>query len=285
MQLLDEVRSHCRAIAERPAASTIDLDAAARARRPRRATRGAHLGRPPTSDSLLQLDAINFGSGWFPTLRKRPGLLGLPRSPRGRASREHGPWPTPSCARSTRRAVAAALGQDPRHPLMRLYARGAARPRPLPRRARGARPGRRGAGGSAERLADAARARHALLRRPRLLQARADRAERPGAGRRRRVRRPRPAHDLRRQPRPARAARGRRAALRPRAGGPHRRRRAAAAGRGPSARSAPARCTPASGSPSGPACRRACSTCGSGTAGRRRTTRRSRGTARARVYY
>ena len=34
----------------------------------------------------LTLDAINFGSGWFPTLRKRAGLLGLQHG-RGRPAR------------------------------------------------------------------------------------------------------------------------------------------------------------------------------------------------------
>ena len=132
--------------------------------------------------------------------------------------------------------------------------RGAARPGPLPRRAAARSSWSQGACGSAEALARRAAPRHAVLRRPRLLEARPDRAERPGAGRRRRLLRPRPAHDLRRQPRAARAARGRRAALRARAGGADRLRRAAAARARRSGRSAPARSTPASRSRRGSAC-------------------------------
>ena len=59
-----------------------------------------------------------------------------------------------------------------------------------------------------------ARRRHDDVRRRRLLQARADRRQRPRARRGRRVRRPRPPDDLRRQPRPPRPALRRRAALR-----------------------------------------------------------------------
>src|ERR1044071_9649821 len=38
----------------------------------------------------LQLNAINFGSGWFPTLNKPPGLSGFRTIERG--LRERGPW-------------------------------------------------------------------------------------------------------------------------------------------------------------------------------------------------
>ncbi len=35
-----------------------------------------YLGRDDTVTFLLTLDAINFGSGYFPLLRKRPGMSG-----------------------------------------------------------------------------------------------------------------------------------------------------------------------------------------------------------------
>ena len=38
----------------------------------------------------LQLNAINFGSGWFPTLRKPPGLSGFRTVEAG--LRKRGPW-------------------------------------------------------------------------------------------------------------------------------------------------------------------------------------------------
>jgi len=115
MQLLDEVRSNCRSIAETARFVSIDLDAA---REPPAVDPG-----PPASggpDHLLQLDAINFGSGWFPTLRKRPGMSG--NRTIAAALDEHGPWTNEDLRRLDAAAVAAVLGQEPGHPLMRLYA-------------------------------------------------------------------------------------------------------------------------------------------------------------------
>jgi Potential Queuosine, Q, salvage protein family len=68
----------------------------------------------------LTLNAINFGSGWFPTLRKPPGMSGFRTVEAG--VRAHGPWPAAELAAITPSAIAAALGQDPDHELMRLFA-------------------------------------------------------------------------------------------------------------------------------------------------------------------
>ena len=114
MPLLDEVRSNCRSIAEGARLVSIDLDAASE---PPAVDPGAPASGGP--DHLLQLDAINFGSGWFPTLRKRPGLSGYLTI--AAAFEEHGPWTNGDLRRLDAGAVAAALGQDPTHPLMRLY--------------------------------------------------------------------------------------------------------------------------------------------------------------------
>lgn len=72
----------------------------------------------------ITLDAINFGSGWFPTLRKRAGHTGYFTVARGirDSFATRGPWPAPELAELTARDVAAALGQDPTHELMRLFA-------------------------------------------------------------------------------------------------------------------------------------------------------------------
>jgi len=73
----------------------------------------------------LTLDAINFGSGWFPTLRKRPGLSGyrtIETSLREHFER-HGPWRAVELRTIEAAELAATLGQDPRHELMALYAR------------------------------------------------------------------------------------------------------------------------------------------------------------------
>jgi hypothetical protein len=69
----------------------------------------------------LQLNAINFGSGWFPTLRKPPGLSGF-RTVEA-ALRRHGPWSAPQLARIETAEVARVMGQDPDHELMALFAR------------------------------------------------------------------------------------------------------------------------------------------------------------------
>lgn len=105
---------------------------------------------------LLTLDAINFGSGWFPTLRKRPGCSGYYTVAWGLADhfRAHGPWSPADLRALDAATVARILGQDPEHELMALYARAL--------RDLGAFLGERGAlevvaaaGGSAQRLAEA----------------------------------------------------------------------------------------------------------------------------------
>jgi hypothetical protein len=68
----------------------------------------------------LQLNAINFGSGWFPTLRKRPGMSGFRTMEAG--LRAHGPWTAAQLRELTPAEVAAVMGQDPGHELMALYA-------------------------------------------------------------------------------------------------------------------------------------------------------------------
>jgi hypothetical protein len=160
MGLTDEVRKHCAAVAARARHVTIDLDAAG----------AIEPGPEPVLDPerhylegsrqdvvayLLTLDSINFGSGWFPTLRKRPGCSGYYTIAWALAERfrEHGPWGAPELRSVEPAAVAAVLGQDPGHELMPLYARAL--------RDLGAFLGDRSAldvveaaGGSAERLAE-----------------------------------------------------------------------------------------------------------------------------------
>ena len=109
---------------------------------------------------LLTLDTINFGSGWWPTLRKREvagrtlsGYFTVAWALADRF-RAHGPW-TPAELRAMRAdEVAATLGQSRDHELMALFAQAL--------RALGAFLGERGAlhvvreaGGSAVRLAEA----------------------------------------------------------------------------------------------------------------------------------
>jgi hypothetical protein len=129
MGLLDEVRSGCAEIAANARWVQIDL---------------AGLGEvgvapPPALDAerhylegsrddvaayMLTLDAINFGSGWFPTLRKRPGCSGYFTVAWSLADRwrEHGPWSSSELRHLGAARVAAVLGQEPDHELMELYA-------------------------------------------------------------------------------------------------------------------------------------------------------------------
>ena len=74
---------------------------------------------------LLTLDAINFGSGWFPTLRKREGCSGYYTVAWAMADhfRAQGPLPPEQLCAIGAADVAAVLGQDPGHELMGLYAR------------------------------------------------------------------------------------------------------------------------------------------------------------------
>ena len=73
---------------------------------------------------LLTLDAINFGSGWFPTLRKRVGRSGYFTVASALADRfrAQGPWSNAELRALEAGDVSAVLGQERRHPLMRLYA-------------------------------------------------------------------------------------------------------------------------------------------------------------------
>ena len=113
MALSDEVRAHCAAIAASARSVTIDRDAleAYEAAPEARIDPELHrLDGDPESvaRALLTLDAINFGSGWFPTLRKDPGRSGyatiasaLARAPRAveqrRAARAHAPRTSRAC--------------------------------------------------------------------------------------------------------------------------------------------------------------------------------------------
>ncbi|HEV2076015.1 MAG TPA: queuosine salvage family protein [Thermoleophilaceae bacterium] len=105
---------------------------------------------------LLTLDAVNFGSGWFPTLRKQPGSSGYFTVAGALADRfrVEGPWSAVELRALDRAQVADVLGQEERHPLMRLYAEAL---RDLGRFLGGREPLAlvEAADGSAERLAEA----------------------------------------------------------------------------------------------------------------------------------
>src|SRR5919202_1983237 len=104
MSLSDDVRAACAEIAATARSVRIDLDA-------------------------LALDAINFGSGWFPTLRKRRGPDGTAVSGYftvawGLADRFRalGPWTGGELRAMRTEEIADVLGQARDHELMALFA-------------------------------------------------------------------------------------------------------------------------------------------------------------------
>jgi hypothetical protein len=72
----------------------------------------------------LTIGAINFGSGWFPTLRKQRGASGATTIARGvrRRFAGDGPWRPAELERIEPAEIAAVTGQEPDHPLLALYA-------------------------------------------------------------------------------------------------------------------------------------------------------------------
>jgi hypothetical protein len=129
MGLLDEVRSFCAAIAASARWVRIDLDrlgAVGEAPPPELDPERHYLegSAEDVASYMLTLDAINFGSGWFPTLRKRPGCSGYFTVAWSLADRwrEHGPWSPAELRHLDAATVAGVLGQEPGHELMGLYA-------------------------------------------------------------------------------------------------------------------------------------------------------------------
>jgi hypothetical protein len=72
---------------------------------------------------VICLDAINFGSGWWPTIRKRPGHSGYFTVAAGLTERfeAEGAWSADELAQLSAADVATVTGQDPDHPLMTDY--------------------------------------------------------------------------------------------------------------------------------------------------------------------
>jgi hypothetical protein len=131
MGLCDDVRRTCAEIAASARSVQIDLDrlGAIEPGPPPELDPERHYLDGPREDVaayLLALAAINFGSGWFPALRKRPGCSGYFTISWALAdhARAHGPWSPGELRALDATAVADVLGQDPVQELMVLYARG-----------------------------------------------------------------------------------------------------------------------------------------------------------------
>jgi len=133
--VVTELRVACARVAERARQVSIELEAipayAEALGTPSSAPEydaEAHLTRG-TREQLaafwLTLDAINFGSGWFPTLRKRDGRSGYFTIAIGVRERfaAHGPWTAEQLAGVEAAQLAEALHQDRDHELMALFGR------------------------------------------------------------------------------------------------------------------------------------------------------------------
>ncbi len=132
MTLVDEIREACAWVAERTTHVRIERDAipAYAAALPdwRAPTEEERLldGPPELLAAFhLTLDAINFGSGWFPTLRKRDGRSGYWTVALGLRNRfaAQGAWSAAELREVGAAELAATLGQEPGHELMDLFAR------------------------------------------------------------------------------------------------------------------------------------------------------------------
>jgi hypothetical protein len=124
MSLPDDVRAAC----ARVAANARHVRIVEAAIEPYAATLPAESPPAPDYDGTLEqraafsltLNAINFGSGWFPTLRKVRGKSGFWTVES--ALREHGPFAADELAAMTQPQVADLIGQDREHELMGLFA-------------------------------------------------------------------------------------------------------------------------------------------------------------------
>ena len=130
MSLCDEVRAACARTAESARWVEIDFGAMETVEpgpEPVLDPQRHYLDGPRAhvADYILALDSINFGSGWFPTLHKRPGCSGYYTVSSALADRYRaaGPWSAAELRALDAATVARVLGQDPDHELMALYAR------------------------------------------------------------------------------------------------------------------------------------------------------------------
>jgi hypothetical protein len=129
VSIADDVRRHCAEVAAAARWVTIDLDALGRIEpgpAPELDPVRHYLEGSPADVAayMLALDSINFGSGWFPTLRKRPGSSGYYTVAWALADRfrANGPWTNAELRALRAEEVADTLGQARDHELMGLYA-------------------------------------------------------------------------------------------------------------------------------------------------------------------
>jgi hypothetical protein len=129
VSLPDEVRAACAWVAERARSVRINEEAlaeyAAGLPAPGNEDPPPFAGDPETAAAFaICMNAINFGSGWWPTIRKRPGLSGYATMAAGVTDHftESGPWSAEELQAMNAETIAAVVAQDPEHPLMKQFA-------------------------------------------------------------------------------------------------------------------------------------------------------------------
>jgi hypothetical protein len=129
--LPDEVRATCAWVATRAASVRIEeakveeyAAALALAAEPGEARAGTATNPEAAAAFAICMNAINFGSGWWPTIRKRSGHSGYGTIAAGVEARfaAAGPWSIEELEAIDAAAIAQVVGQDPEHPLMAQFA-------------------------------------------------------------------------------------------------------------------------------------------------------------------
>jgi len=130
VSLPDEVRAACAWVAERARSVRIAEDTiekyAAGLPQPGSEDEQAPFAESPETAAAwaICMNAINFGSGWWPTIRKRPGHSGYATMAAGVSQRfaAGGPWSIDELEAMDAKTIAEVVGQDPEHPLMPQFA-------------------------------------------------------------------------------------------------------------------------------------------------------------------
>lgn len=131
MVITDEIRAACEWVSERARQVTVNAGAIPQyaaslptPESPAPAQRLSGAEREREAAYWLTLDAVNFGSGWFPTLRKRMEPTGYRTVAAGirRRFERDGPWSVAELSSVTATELAGLMDQDPDHELMALFA-------------------------------------------------------------------------------------------------------------------------------------------------------------------
>ncbi|HXR61668.1 MAG TPA: queuosine salvage family protein [Solirubrobacterales bacterium] len=129
VSLPDEVRAACAWVAERARSVRVEAGRISEYAAQLAPAEGGEpqpfaADREVAGAFAICMNAINFGSGWWPTIRKRPGHSGYGTMAAGLGERFEidGPWSAEELAAMETAAIAAVLGQDVGHPLMAQFA-------------------------------------------------------------------------------------------------------------------------------------------------------------------